>query len=279
MRDILRKLKNILTGTGETREDYYRKFRELIPELDMYKKEQISYFEEVAAEHNCASLKEYYDYVCSDPEELQRLRRHVTYSGTHFFRGEDWPFFSERCLSSFRDADSVSVWCAGCSSGEEVYTLLMAMTEYLPAEKIHILATDYNEDLLETCRKGLYFRTRMFEIPEHYQKDLILSGSRFTFPDEYKAAIRTEQQNLLTDAYPEGFDLILCRNVIKFFTFEMRESVQRKLAASLKQGGWLFLSHDDGNDDEMIGDPASMSLVQIENRSVYRRGDQAVRQS
>ena len=266
----LQEFKRYIPMTAEM--NYYRRIRKLVPELASYKAETVLHVRAKAEERGCRNLRQYYQKLKNDPEEIRWLRPKLTLMGTHFFRGDDWGYFIENALSKFEGRKGLRVWCAGCSSGEEAYSVLTALLDYVPLEEIDVLATDYNEELLEKCRAGSYFNMHLPEIPERYQKYVEQGKSRFTFLPELRAAIRTRPLNLLTDVYPAPFDVILCRNVIKFFSWETIPQVQRKLAASLSPGGFLFLSADDDhNDIEMIVHPHEMGLQQLENRCIYRK--------
>ncbi len=251
---------------------YYGRIRKLIPELASYKAETIVHVREKAEERGCRNLKQYYRKLKNDPEEIRWLKPKLTLMGTHFFRGNDWDYFIENALSRFEGRTGLRVWCAGCSSGEEAYSVLAALLDYVPLEEIDVLATDYNAELLEKCRAGTYFNMHLPEIPERYRKYVEQGKSRFTFLPELRAAVRTRPLNLLTDAYPAPFDVILCRNVIKFFSWEAIPRVERDLAASLAPGGVLFLSADDDhNGIEMIVRPEEMGLRQMDDRCIYMK--------
>ena len=255
---------------------YYKKLRRMMPEIDLYKKKTREHILARAREVGCGSMKAYVHYFSRSAEEREYLRHNLTLSGSHFFRGDDWDYFITACLSAFAGREEpVRVWCAGCSTGEEVYSVLMGLMDYVPIERIELLATDYNETLLETVRAGEYSVRCYHETPERYRKyeQLNEKGTRFQMPPEICAAVRAERLDLLTDEYPAGFDVILCRNVLKFFNRQQIPLVQAKLAASLVPGGFLFTATDDQHNDlELVADPPSMGLTQLDGRCIYRKG-------
>ena len=243
---------------------YFGKITELIPELALYHENVIVQLYRITEEKNIRSLRELYHLIRSDQKELDFLKKNLTLMGSHFFRGSDWDILNEQCLSSFAGREKVSVWCAGCSSGEEVYSVIMSLLDHLPIDALRILATDYNAEKLERCRAGKYGPTHLEEVPEKYRHHLVRVKSSFTFSPEIRDAVTVRQLNLLTDEYPSGFDLIVCRNVIKFFTPETVKEVQKKLVSSLADGGFLFLSvNDEGDNRETIDDPDSLHVRQI----------------
>lgn len=253
-------------------EKYYGKITELIPSLKFYKKETIVYIEKRAYEAGFKDLKHYYLYLRDHDEEQELLGRSLTLMGSHFFRGEEWDYFMKECLSDFEGADRVSVWCAGCSSGQEAYSVLLCLSNYVPIDRIDLLATDYNDELLEKCAAGSYFVMHFHEVPEQYHKYLEAEGRRFVFIPSVRDRIRTEKLDLLKDSYPKGFDIVLCRNVMKFFAKDKIPVVQEKLANALNPNGYLFVGNSDGNKKiEMIDDPGAFGLEQMDALCIYRK--------
>ena len=103
--------------------------------------------------------------------------------------------------------------------------------------------------------------------PESREEDN--DSGEFRIRGELRDAVRTQKQDLLMDEYPAGFDLILCRNVIKFFRENVRTEVEQKLADALNPGGLLVLS--DEVPQEMIADPGSMHLTSTGTKGIYRK--------
>lgn len=255
-----------------TNKKYYQRISKLIPSLTSYKKETVVYVEKRAAEAGCDSIKDYYRLLKNNEEERKILSQRLTLTGSHFFRGDEWEYFNKNCLSHFEDAKEVRIWCAGCSSGQEVYSVIMSLMDYVPVEKISVLATDYNDEMIAKTRAGKYYNMHIDEVPAHYRKYVVEGTTQFTFKAEILNAVRAEKLNLLTDSYPTGFDIILCRNVIKFFAKKLIPKVQKNLSKSLAPGGYLFVGNSDGNKKvEMIDDPASLGLEQQEDLCIYRK--------
>jgi chemotaxis protein methyltransferase CheR len=256
----------------------YQKIIALIPELVFYKNETRLFLLDCAKEQGYPDLRSYYLMLRKNPEKLDALKTNLTFKGTHFFRGEDWEFFTQECLAKLEGRKNLKIWSAACSSGEEAYSLVMALMDYVPLEDMDVLATDYNDELLERCREGRYFNMHLPEIPERYRCHVETGPKKFSIREELKAVVHTENLNLLKDPFPTGFDVILCRNVLKFFSREAIPQVQRKLAASLSENSFLFVSVDeDQKGIELIADPESMGLKAIDaKRGIYRRAGQAI---
>ena len=256
---------------------YYKKLQRKLPELELYKKETYEHVLNRAQEVNCPDMKAYYRYYCRSEDERRYLRQNMTLKGTHFFRGNDWEYFITHCLSVFAsrpETETVRVWCAGCSSGEEAYSVVMGLLDYVPIERIRVLATDYNEELLEKVRRGTYFRMHYTEIPEQYRQHVAFDekGSRFIVAGPIREVVDARRLDLLTDSYPTGFDVVLCRNVMKFFRPEQIAVVQEKLAASVAPGGFLFTATDDDHGGlELIPECERFGLTQQDGRCIYQR--------
>ena len=252
----------------------YHAIAQLIPELCSYKRETIFFLRDLARERGFDSLASYHIRLLDEADEVAFLRKHLTFSGTHFFRGEDWDFFGDQCLSALSGRKDVRIWCAGCSSGEEAYSTAMLALEHLCAGGFSILATDYSDEMLARCRRAEYASMHLEEIPERFQHHVIKlqKGSRFTFDKVVLETVHAENLNLITDEYPVRFDVIVCRNVIKFFASDVRDRVKRQLIASLAEGGFLFVSNDEtAGLQELLGDPEAMGVCQIGGRSIYRK--------
>ncbi|MCR5373432.1 MAG: hypothetical protein K6E41_08205 [Solobacterium sp.] len=251
----------------------YAQLKTMIPELNSYKQSTVYHIQRLAYHAGCRSFGEYCSFLEKHPDELSELKRNITLTGTNFFRGNDWPYFSKECLSTYRDKDLLRIWCAGCSSGKEVYSVILSALDFVPLQRIEVLASDYNDEMLALTAVGTYSPADLEMIPEHLQRYIVRTESRrFTFAEELKERITVQKIDLLKDAYPTGFDIILCRNVIKFFSPEVIPLVQQKLVHSLNENGFLFLSTDGNHKGaELIKDPEAMGAVQMDGRCIYRR--------
>ena len=137
---------------------------------------------------------------------------------------------------------SLKIWSAACSTGDEPYSLVMALSRHLPMNQINILATDIDKQVIEKAKIGLYNEKSVVSVPEDLKKKYFTKvGPSYQISNEIKARVQFKQHNLLKDTYPEKYDLIVCRNVLIYFTEEAKDEVFRKFNASLKPGGILFI--------------------------------------
>jgi chemotaxis protein methyltransferase CheR len=203
---------------------------------------------------------DYYDLARGgDPRELRRLLDAICTNETHFFREPgQFEILEHRLIPRWvSEADAglrprrVSIWSAGCSTGEEPYSLAMTLRERLPADfDFEILASDVSEKALGRARAATYSMQRLEEIPEALHKRYLLRGvreqeGRFRIGPELRRYVRFEPINLLSiGARSLGpFDLVLCRNVLIYFKRETRFAIVGELCGKVKPGGHLFVGH------------------------------------
>ncbi len=152
----------------------------------------------------------------------------------------------------------------------------MALLDYVEPQAVSVLATDYNEELLEKVRKANYAMLHLQEIPERYRRHLAIGEKRYAMLPYLRERVSTARHDLLHDDYPSGFDVVVCRNVVKFFSRDLIPGVHEKLAASLNPGGYLFVSMDEDHGSlELVSDPDKLGFRRIEERLLYQKVHEA----
>jgi len=210
-----------------------------------------------------SSFESYYQYVTDGrhPAERVELINNICTHETHFFREpRQFEYLEQTLAPRWRAAAEagerprrVRAWSAGCSSGEEPYSLAMSLLTHFPANAgwtVEILATDVSTRVLERARAALWPIEKSKEVPPAYLKRFMLRGrgehhGRMKAGPEIRAAVRFETLNLNAESYAVGgtFDLIFCRNVLIYFNASSKEHVVQRLLAALEPGGFLFLGH------------------------------------
>jgi chemotaxis protein methyltransferase CheR len=210
--------------------------------------------------HN--SFKEYVDYVFSTKglnEEVANMIDAVSTNKTDFFREPvHFDFLMNHGIREYMEQtgkNKLSIWSAGCSSGEEPYTIAMVMKEYAANNQLtdfNILATDISESVLQHAMVGIYAEEKTRIIPYDYKKKYLLRGkngyeNKVRISTELRSKIDFRKYNLLTTDYaPLGkFDFIFCRNVMIYFQREIQYRLLRQFCKSLNTGGYLFLGHSE----------------------------------
>jgi chemotaxis protein methyltransferase CheR len=136
----------------------------------------------------------------------------------------------------------LKIWSAGCSNGSEPYSVAMLLDEIDPLGRHQILATDLDEEILKMARAGVYMDKDIRGVsPARRQRYFSQDGDKFTVKPELRNRVQFERQNLLKDPFPTDVDLILCRNVVIYFTEEAKDELYRRFHQALKSGGILFV--------------------------------------
>lgn len=144
-----------------------------------------------------------------------------------------------------------NIWSAGCSSGQEPYTIAMVLRSISTldsASSVRFLATDLNSQELSVARAGSYPKEQMENIPSKYHKCFRISGDRMEFTDQIKNMISFRQLNMF-ETWPirVSFDFIFCRNVMIYFTAERRDELFSRFVSKLNPNGCLYLGHSESS--------------------------------
>lgn len=218
-------------------------------------------FLQVIAETGHTDLQSFADnlfQVPLTPQLKQLLVKHLTIGETYFFRErrvfDILPQIIDSILSVQPTKEkSLRIWCAGCSSGEEPFSIAIFLREYFQGREfpsLRILATDINEQSLEKARKGIYrewsFRGEPLDFRNKYFTRL--ETGEYRISDEIKSMVEFAHLNLFEDNYPSiltrtnATDIIFCRNVIMYFDEVGRKSVLSRFFDALNEKGILILS-------------------------------------
>ena len=210
--------------------------------------------------------KQYCDYLFSPEgrkEEIPNFINKVTTNKTDFFREPDhFTYLSQFILPKLLSRPGSSnrhlkIWSAGCSSGEEAYTLAMVISEYMEknpnsAANFSILATDISEDVLSMGRKAVYDSSRIEPIPISLRKKYLLksrdrSSSIVKMAPEIRKRVTFRKLNLMDRDFrmKDDIHIAFCRNVIIYFNKETQESILNKIIKNLVPQGYLFQGHSE----------------------------------
>ncbi len=169
--------------------------------------------------------------------------KHLTINVSQFFRDNNqWKTLRDQIIPKLSERkNSLKLWSAGCSSGQEPYSLAITLTEYFPSIRFSILATDIDTNVLQQAKEGLYKQNDFLSTPpDILQKYFSETDKGYQLKDSIKRVVAFQRQNLLTDRFDTGFDFIACRNVVIYFTEEAKDILYQKFVNSLGQGGILF---------------------------------------
>ncbi|QZT32714.1 protein-glutamate O-methyltransferase CheR [Caldalkalibacillus thermarum TA2.A1] len=190
------------------------------------------------------SFTRFFKAMEKDPQLVNDCLDRLTINVSEFFRNPNrWRVLEQKILPRLlQEGRPLKMWSAACSTGEEPYTLVMLLDQMLPAKKFQVLATDIDEVALSKARQGIYPARAVKEVPAPYLKTYFrqLNGLYY-LSDEIKNRVLFKRQNLLSDPFGTGFDLIMCRNVMIYFTDEAKDLLYQKFSKALNQGGVLFV--------------------------------------
>ncbi|WP_136525068.1 CheR family methyltransferase [Geomonas ferrireducens] len=232
------------------------------------------------------SFEEYLQYLelhGEDRHELQRLLQFLTVGETYFFRyPAHFDVLRERLAFLKDDPAPVRIWSAGCSTGEEPYSIAMTVMEALPdwrERDIRIIATDINNRSLKRAREGVYSPWSMrITRPDQVQRYFRRVGESFLIRDEVKQLVRFAHLNLSVPCHEplceelQGLDAIFCRNVLIYFTTQSAEQMLERFTDALAPGGLLFLGH---SETLLQHEGLPLSLRRQERSFYYVKGGQA----
>ncbi len=207
------------------------------------------------------SFQDYYHQVVADKsgQELVQLLDAISTNQTGFWREPvHFLFLSQEILPRWQQQKRAGLswrfWSAGCSSGEEPYTLAMVLLEVLPAKdlkNVKICASDLNTQVLAQAQRGIYPEARVAPLPAEWRRRFFQKGigqwqGYVRVKPEVRALVHFSHLNLMEALdFHDEFDLIFCRNVMIYFDKQTQATVVEKFYRSLRPGGYLFLGHSE----------------------------------
>lgn len=187
----------------------------------------------------------FYDAMMKDKPLFHEFLDRMTINVSEFWRNPNrWVVLRDKILPilTAQNPGTLKIWSAACSTGEEPYTLAMILSEARMLSRVRIVATDIDDGALNKAKEGVYVERSLKDVPpevaaRYFQEE----GSLYRFNENLKREVSFQKQNLLTDRFDTDYDLIVCRNVMIYFTESAKHKLYQKFAASLKPGGYLFV--------------------------------------
>jgi two-component system CheB/CheR fusion protein len=202
-------------------------------------------------EVSVADYEAYVDFLEANPREFSELFNTILINVTGFFRDpEAWRFIQEeiapQIVAAVPDDDQIRIWSAGCASGEEAYTAAIVLLEVLGEEafkrRVKIYATDVDEEALAEARSAVYPPKAFDDLPQELiDKYFVESGRDFAFRPDLRRSVIFGRNELLQDAPISRIDLLICRNVLMYFTVDAQTRILSQLNFALRDRGFLFL--------------------------------------
>ncbi|HVA22938.1 MAG TPA: protein-glutamate O-methyltransferase CheR [Chloroflexota bacterium] len=227
--------------------DYQRFLREVrgLTGIDLasYQPEQLQRrLECLFARHNVAGYAGYLRLLEVDPERLRQFRDFVTINVSEFFRPPDrFAELRQAILPRLLvQRPRLRVWSAGCSFGAEAYSLALLLLELTPGSRHHILATDVDDRMLTRAAAADDFSAWEVRNVPRRERYFTPRGECFALDEDIRGRVTFRRHDLLTDTFDRDFDLIVCRNVMMYFTPAAKTRLASSLYQAMRAGGYLF---------------------------------------
>ncbi|MED4601461.1 protein-glutamate O-methyltransferase CheR [Paenibacillus validus] len=186
----------------------------------------------------------FFDAMTKDKALFYEFLDRMTINVSEFWRNPNrWEVLEQRFLPEMlKKTRRLKCWSAACSTGEEPYTLAMILDMQNALSDSTVIATDIDEGALDKAKQAVYSDRSVRDVPAKYLQQYYKQDNlTFHIVDSLKRGIRFQKGNLLTDPFETNFDLIICRNVMIYFTEEAKHLLYQKFANALKPGGILFV--------------------------------------
>lgn len=214
-------------------------------DLSLYKEAQMKRrLTTLRLKHGFQTFASYFEALSQSNALMDEFLDRMTINVSEFWRNpQRWDTLRMKFIPEMLQAQSkLKIWSAACSTGEEPYTLAMILNELQGLHKTHLLATDLDSGVLAKANQGNYLDRSLRDVPKEYrQKYFQEDEGVYTVVDSLKKAVQFRKQNLLYDTFETDFDLIVCRNVMIYFTEEAKHELYHKFSKALKKGGILFV--------------------------------------
>jgi chemotaxis protein methyltransferase CheR len=224
------------------------------------------------------SFHDYRDYLAANSAELEGFINAISTNLTKFFREpHHFEHLRENVIARFagsgvrKPGARLRIWSAGCSTGEEAYTIAAVLQREIPTVHrygVRILATDIDTDVLAKGARGEYPAASIEDVPHAYREFLQRDGGKaetIAMSDDLRALIAFRRLNLMEPwPFSGTFDAIFCRNVMIYFDAATKSALIDRFTQQLHAGGWLYIGHS----ESLIGSHPKLDLV---GRTIYRR--------
>ena len=215
-------------------------------DLNAYKEKQMKRrIDTLIAKNNIVGYDEYVKAIQKDKDLFEGFVNYLTINVSEFYRNpEQWDILDKEVFPNLIKTygRNLKIWSAACSTGDEPYSLVMALSRHLPLSNIKIIATDIDKQVIAKAKIGLYNEKSIAGVPKDLKEKYFTKiGASYQISEEIKSRVEFKQHNLLKDPYVSGCHLIVCRNVLIYFTEEAKQEIYKKFNDALGSRGLLFI--------------------------------------
>lgn len=224
-------------------------------DLSQYKEKQMRRrIDSLVVKNECKGYKDYLDLLHHNKSVFDEFVNFLTINVSEFYRNKDqWSLLVDQYVPKLIDkyGKKLKIWSAACSTGDEPYSLVMALSEKIPLQDIKIHATDLDKQVIAQAKTGIYSKKSILAVPEKFKTKYFeqVGEDSYRISDEIKRRVEFSEHNLLRDHYPMAYHLIVCRNVLIYFTEEAKHEIYQKFHNSLVENGILFI----GSTEQILG--------------------------
>ncbi|MUK87271.1 chemotaxis protein CheR [Ornithinibacillus sp. L9] len=190
------------------------------------------------------NFDDYYNAMEQDNDLLVEFADRITINVSEFFRNpKRWDVLIQKVIPMLANTKrSLTIWSAACSTGEEPYSIALIMREYFPQLSLKLIATDIDDNVISKAKMGKYQSSALKDLPlELRDKYFQLVNGYYELDESIKKMVQFKKHNLLEDAYPKNVDLIICRNVLIYFTDQAKDKIYTDFSKALQSDGVLFV--------------------------------------
>lgn len=215
-------------------------------DLNAYKEKQMRRrIDTLINKYKMSGYEEFLKALKTDAKIFEDFVNYLTINVSEFYRNTDqWELMDKQYIPELisKFGTNLKIWSAACSTGDEPYSLVMALSRHLPLSQIKIYATDLDKQVLAAAKMGLYSEKSIANVPSDLKAKFFTKvGASYQISNEVKARVEFKEHNLLKDAYPNRCHFIICRNVLIYFTEEAKDDIFKKFSAALVKDGILFI--------------------------------------
>lgn len=195
--------------------------------------------------NNFNDFDDYFQGLESDKALLDEFVNYLTINVSEFYRNpSQWEVLEKEILPDIinKKNKNIKIWSSACSTGEEPYSMVMLLTKFFDLKDIKILASDIDVGAMDKAKLGIYNSKSLDNLPKEFKvKYFEPIESSYKIKDDIKKCVEFKKMDLLKDVFPRNLDLIICRNVMIYFTEDAKELLYKKFYDSLSNNGVLFV--------------------------------------
>ena len=225
-------------------------------DLNSYKEQIHRRTHELMSRWGCKTYDESYDMMSKDEKKLREFLDHLTINVSEFFRNDSqWWKLRDKIIPELiqkRKTKRLKLWSAGCATGEEPYSLAILSAVCGLDTMNPVLAADIDQGAISIAQRANYRKAQLLNVPKEYLAKYFTTrdaGATYDVNADIKRRVSFKRMNMIEDAFGGNFDIILCRNVVIYFTAETKDKLYHKFYDALAPGGYFLV----GSTEQIFG--------------------------